>query len=309
MQPQPEHVEPANRAPSDTPPEPANDAPASDTSNLAWSALHGVGVGLATVSHWIARGARSAAHAAAKAYRTVDPDVRRHLGHMPLVGLTHVARWPEQVQALDDDGHRVLLFVHGIGGSPGNFTLMRAYLRLRGRRRAYGVALQRGQSIAEMGSQLALAIEAIAHANALPARRSIDVIAHSMGGLVVRAALLADEQAAARLHTIVTLGTPHAGTYAARYAQSPSLLDLRPDSDLLNRLQQQIPWKGLPSSPHLVAFWSRSDVLLLPPESARVPGAENVEAPGFSHYGYLLHPAAWVDIAAVLERSEQTGGP
>jgi pimeloyl-ACP methyl ester carboxylesterase len=43
-----------------------------------------------------------------------------------------------------------------------------------------------------------------------------DVVAHSMGGLIVRLALARDPELAGKMHRIVTLGTPHHGTSLLR---------------------------------------------------------------------------------------------
>ena len=43
--------------------------------------------------------------------------------------------------------------------------------------------------------------------------------------------------------------------------------------------------------------------LVLPPDSARVPGAENIEMQGFTHLSYLIHPRAWQRAWSALEQS------
>jgi hypothetical protein len=68
---------------------------------------------------------------------------------------------------------------------------------------------------------------------------------------------------------------------------------LRPGSDVMERLAPQVPWAGPPAWPRMVCLWSPADVILLPATSACVEGAENIEAPGFTHYSYLIHPRSW----------------
>jgi hypothetical protein len=117
-----------------------------------------------------------------------------------------------------------------------------------------------------------------------------------MGGLVSRLALL-DVEVTNRVQTLVTLGTPHSGTHAARFAGSGRARDLRPDSHVLDRLAGQAPWHG---STRLVCLWSRADPLMQPAETARMPGAEHVELPDMTHLQYLLDRRAWQAVRDVL---------
>ena len=242
----------------------------------------GRGLGVAAV--WV--GENTAA-----AYRAVDPDLRRHLAQLPLVGLTMLAPTP-RVAPLPDDGHRPVLFVPGLGGGPGNFLPMRLYFRLMGRSRTYVLACDNAQSLESTAARLGELIEAVAAANGLPDDATFDVVTHSMGGLVARVAL-DDERLRRRMATVVTMAAPHSGSHLARYGATARSLDLRPDSELLERLARQVPWRGPPEQPRLVCLWSDGDVLLLPATSACVAGADNREIVGFTHYEYLVHPTAW----------------
>lgn len=230
----------------------------------------------------------------------VDPDVWKHAADVPLVALTMLAPAPRPLDAMPDDGRVPVLFVHGLAGHPGNFLPMRAYFRAMGRPRTHAVALPPDCSIEVLGTVLADTLEAAA---ARAPRGELDVVAHSLGGLVARAALLELERrgAAARVRTLVTLGTPHAGSHLARYANTVTTRDLRPGSPLLSRLDAQLPWRGPPAQPRLVAFWTRADVIILPAEASTVEGADNRELPGLSHNGLLLSPTAWDAVFRVLD--------
>jgi pimeloyl-ACP methyl ester carboxylesterase len=243
------------------------------------------GQAVGQVAAWVGR-------QAAAAWRGVDPDLRTHLAQLPLVGLTLLARGSAEVPALPDDGHRPVVFVHGLGGGPGNFQPMRIAFRLRGRSRTFAPALPRGVPVADLGSVLAAYVEELAARNGLPGDAQIDLVCHSMGGLVARLAL-EDPRCRARVATLVTLGTPHSGSHLARYGAMDASLCLRPGSEVMERLAAQVPWPGPPAMPRLVSLWSQSDVILLPATSACLGGAENVEMPGFTHYSYLLRPEAW----------------
>lgn len=81
------------------------------------------------------------------------------------------------------------------------------------------------RDVAEVGIELARRI-------AIDPAREISVVCHSLGGLVGRAALRTES--GQRIHRLITLGTPHAGTYAPVQA-------LRGTYPLVRRLAQLDP--------------------------------------------------------------------
>jgi triacylglycerol esterase/lipase EstA (alpha/beta hydrolase family) len=264
---------------------PIIDVPPPPAPRSGWSR---VGAGLATA-------ARATGGAIAAAYDAVDPDLRWHVAQLPLLGLTMLGRRSAAPQARPDDGRRPLVFLHGLGGHRGNFLPMMTWLRLHGRRRLYAWGIPPGD-IEDLARALPAFLDEVLRVNGLPATTQVDLVAHSMGGLVARCAL-EDPAVAARVATLVTFGTPHGGSHAARFLATTYHRALRPDSPLMTRLAA--PW----SSPtRLVCFWSRADVLLLPCTTARVDGAENHELEGATHYGYLLRADCWRRALDALER-------
>jgi pimeloyl-ACP methyl ester carboxylesterase len=154
-----------------------------------------------------------------------------------------------------------------------------------------------GASIEGLAAELGAMVEEIARVNELEDDARIDVVAHSMGGIVARFAL-DDPAVARRVSTVVTLGTPHHGTLAARYAGGAHTLTLRPGSPLFARLAHQVPWPA--SMPRLVCFWSQDDVFLLPHETGFIEGAHAIEMERYTHLTYLLHPACFQRVREVL---------
>ena len=124
----------------------------------------------------------------------------------------------------------------------------------------------------------------------------VDLVAHSMGGLICRLAL-AKHGLAGKVGTLVTMGTPHQGTYPARYANTELTRALRPDSSFIRRLNETPP----PPDTRFVCLWSRNDLFVLPPESGILPGSESVEVTPMTHYSYLLDPEAWNAVRRGLE--------
>jgi triacylglycerol lipase len=197
------------------------------------------------------------------------------------------------IAAGKSDGHPPLVFVHGLGAQRGCFLPMASYLWLRGRRRSYSIDLSRGRSVAAMARRLSRYVGRVVEKTGEP---QVDIVAHSLGGVVARLAF-AEHGIAPQVRTLVTLGSPHHGTWAARYGASAAARALRPDSALMRRLGRE----GLPAGVRAVCLWSRSDVLILPAESAVLEGATAVEVTPFTHYSYLLSPEAWSRVAEALE--------
>jgi triacylglycerol esterase/lipase EstA (alpha/beta hydrolase family) len=264
-----------------------------------------VGRGLVRAGSWL--GGQVAA-----GYRAVDPDVLRHLAQTPLLALTLLAPRRGLVDPGVPDGHPPLVLVHGLGGNRGNLLPLAWYLRLHGRKRSYCVHFEPPRvsvdaptdaAADEAGGPAAAGIPALAAAlarfvedvKAATGAPEVDLVAHSLGGIVARLALL-DHGLAGSVRTLVTLGTPHQGTHPARYANTPCARDLRLDSPLVARLRTA----GWPEGVRGVTFWSRNDLFVLPAESATVPGAEAVDLTPFTHYSYLVDPRAWVAVARAL---------
>jgi triacylglycerol lipase len=90
-------------------------------------------------------------------------------------------------------------------------------------------------------------------------------VGHSLGGLVARYYVqrLGGD---ARVHTLVTLGTPHHGTMMAYLLPTPVLHQLRPDSDLVTELAAASPG----CRTRFVAVWSELDAWIVPKRSARL---------------------------------------
>jgi pimeloyl-ACP methyl ester carboxylesterase len=103
--------------------------------------------------------------------------------------------------------------------------------------------------------------------------RSIALIAHSMGGLVVQKALVDDPALAARIRNVILFGTPSAGLRKAGWLQfwKRQLNNMSAGSPFITGLRAE--WKRLymPKAPfNLLAVGGASDQFV-PPESSQSP--------------------------------------
>jgi triacylglycerol lipase len=103
------------------------------------------------------------------------------------------------------------------------------------------------------------------------------VVAHSMGGLAVRAWLRGDPSAA---HHVITIGTPHRGTWLARFGLTLNGHQMRlADNAWLGAL----PGDEAAFAGRYTCFYSHCDNIVFPPSTATLPGADNRHVPGTAH--------------------------
>ena len=126
------------------------------------------------------------------------------------------------------------------------------------------------------------------------------LVAHSLGGLVARYYVqrLGGD---ARVHTLVTLGTPHSGTQAARLGPPYAVLgQLRPGSELLTELAEASPG----CRTRVVCVWSDLDQMVVPQHNARMehPDIEVLEVAvhGVGHMTLPVHPAVVHEVCLAL---------
>jgi triacylglycerol esterase/lipase EstA (alpha/beta hydrolase family) len=114
----------------------------------------------------------------------------------------------------------------------------------------------------------------------------VDIVCHSAGGLVARY-YVTYLRGHRNVRHIVTMGTPHGGTYFSYLLRFPFLSivrQTRPGSHLI----QEISGPGaIPQGVRLTSLWSPTDMVVLPPESAVLAGATNIKVPWITHWGFL----------------------
>ncbi|MEP6738893.1 MAG: alpha/beta fold hydrolase [Caldimonas sp.] len=123
------------------------------------------------------------------------------------------------------------------------------------------------------------------------------IVAHSMGGLAIRA-WLAKCDGGERFHRVVTIGTPHHGTLMARLGRTHNGREMRDGSPWLAALassEKQALWK------RFTCFWGRCDNIVFPTSSATLPGADNRHLAGTPHVQMVYHPAVIDEVLRLVE--------
>ncbi|MFF2844999.1 esterase/lipase family protein [Streptomyces sp. NPDC058001] len=132
-------------------------------------------------------------------------------------------------------------------------------------------------------------------------RDEVDIVGHSLGGLIARYYVqrLGGDL---RVRTLVTLGTPHAGTRVAPLLNAhPIVRQMRPGSDVIKELAEPAP----ECRTRFVSFWSDLDHWMEPLETASLEHpdlvAENVRVTGIGHLALPVHPAVAAGIRQALD--------
>ena len=122
---------------------------------------------------------------------------------------------------------RPILLVHGIGDNRSAFSILRRTLRRRGYGRISTVNYSPlTTDIRRAAANLARQVERICQQTGY---EQVFLVGHSLGGIIARyyVQVPGGDQ---RVHTLVTLGSPHAGTQLARLAPLGVCQQLRPNS-------------------------------------------------------------------------------
>ena len=244
----------------------------------------------------------SAAHLALYPLGLLEEKARQEVGRFTLGDLPPVQRGLV-IGDVEAAGTPILL-VHGMVDNRSIFALLRRGLR----RRGFGRVLALNYSplsddIRGVAQRLAELVESVC---ADTGYERIDVVGLSMGGLVARYYVqrLGGD---ARVHTLVTLGTPHEGTTMAHLLPHPLVRQLRPGSELVRELAQPAP----NCRTRFVAIWSDLDQLLSPRASGALHHpdlrARNVFVRGVGHMSLPVDGRVVHEICTTLAHLDTDG--
>lgn len=184
---------------------------------------------------------------------------------------------------------RTLVFVHGLAANRSSFLPLQLYLRARGYDRQVSVGYRSSGSLGALSLDLKRRIDDRVRGG------RIDIIAHSMGGLLARFYVqqLGGQR---RVDRLITLGTPHRGTHAANFIPSALLRQLLPDSPFIELLA------ALPAPEHVTttSLVAGRDILVQPIEAARCPFGDTVHFDDLGHLELLFRPQVFQSVAQLL---------
>ena len=197
-----------------------------------------------------------------------------------------------------------IILVHGFIDNRSIFTVLRRGLRRRGFGSTYALNYSPlTDDITTVASRLGRLVDDV---RVETGHDQVHVIGHSLGGLVGRylvQCLGGDEG----VHTLVTLGTPHAGTRAAHLVPHPIARQMRPGGDLIAELAEPAPG----CRTRMLAVWSDLDQLVIPQSHARIDHpdlrARNLFVPGVGHMSLPVDGRVVREISVTLANLDPPG--
>lgn len=175
-----------------------------------------------------------------------------------------------------------VVFVHGFMCNRGFWNAWMRELRARGH--AF-TAVNLEPVFAGIDAYAAAIEQAVQRVARLTGRPPV-LVCHSMGGLAARAwwRQARGRQAIARL---VTIGSPHGGTWLARFSSRANGRQMRLASDWLRQLREDEARTPLPAT---TCWYSNCDNVVFPATTATLPHADNRFVPGQAHVALAFHP-------------------
>lgn len=199
-----------------------------------------------------------------------------------------------------------ILLVHGFADNRSAFAVLGRALRKRGFGMVYSlnysVLTALTGDVPSAARELDREVERIREATGA---EQVHVVGHSLGGLVARYYVqrLGGD---ARVHTLVTLGTPHQGTMAAYLLPTQVLRQMRPDSDVVAELAAPSPG----CRTRFVSLWSELDMFVVPQRNARLDHPDlmvtNYLLSGVGHLSLLVDPRAVHMVASALAQLDES---
>ncbi|NIM41487.1 MAG: permease [Hydrogenophaga sp.] len=127
------------------------------------------------------------------------------------------------------------------------------------------------------------------------------LVCHSMGGLAARAWLAADPRNAERVQWLITIGSPHRGTWIGRFSRVANGRQMRVDCDWLCQLAvREREQRGDSPYAQFVCWYADTDNIVFPASTATLPGADNRLVPGAAHVDLAFHPKVMGESLAML---------
>lgn len=188
---------------------------------------------------------------------------------------------------------RGVVFVHGFISNRGMWTPWLAELQAQKRSFAAVNLEPVLGSIDDYPAIIERAVQAVTQATGLPPL----LVCHSMGGLAARAWLQSADGNDVRVHHVITVGTPHHGTWIGLNRVPPNMKQMKIGSDWLKQLASNEPAGRYQ---RFTCFYSNCDNIVFPTLTATLPGADNRHVPGEPHVVMLFNQTVMSTSLAML---------
>lgn len=197
-------------------------------------------------------------------------------------------RQPFRHQSLPDwlpaqpTGRRGVVLIHGFMCNRGLWLPWFSHLQARGH--AY-VAVNLEPVMGSIDDYASTIEDAVQRVTAATGRPPV-LVCHSMGGLAARAWLRA-HQADTRVHRVLTLGTPHGGTWLGRFSRAVNGRQMSLAGEWVGALHKAEP---AGRSALFTCWYSNCDNIVFPATTAALAGADNRFVNGVAHVQMAFDP-------------------
>ncbi|MFI0779827.1 esterase/lipase family protein [Streptomyces sp. NPDC021212] len=226
-------------------------------------------------------------------------------GHLLLYPTGLCQERPPATPPPDLQGQRPVLLLHGFIDNRSVFVLLRRSLLRHGRQHVE--ALNYSLLTCDLRTAATRLARHVEDVRVRTGHSQVDIVGHSLGGLIARYYVqrLGGD---ARVHSLVTLGTPHSGTRIAPLLSAhPLVRQMCPDSEVITELRQPAP----ECRTRFVSFWSDVDQLMIPAEVARIDHPDlifrNIRVSGVGHLALPVHSAVATGIREALDAADAAG--
>lgn len=205
---------------------------------------------------------------------------------IPFRGLFHT----RSERGLGPAHGRVVLLQHGYVNNGAVWLFTERALEAQGYR-VFTMDQPPFASIDTMGDLLAERVDEVLR---ITGATQLTLVAHSMGGLICRAYLR--RHGGDKIDQLITMGSPHQGTFHARLARGANGLQMRSGNVWLMSLGESLV--GIP----FTSIYSIHDTIIAPQDSSVVVGADNIQ---LSAVGHVSMPSGAVARAALIAALEK----
>jgi triacylglycerol lipase len=202
-------------------------------------------------------------------------------------------RWNAEPDSLDASaaGRRGVVLVHGFVCNRGFWTPWMTRLRRAGHP---FVAVNLEPVFGSIDQYVPIIEDAVQRVTQATGLAPI-LVCHSMGGLAARAWMRACG-GPGRVQHLVTIGTPHRGTWLGRFSHFANGRQMRLESDWLREIVQHES-----SGSSTTCWYSNCDNIVFPPSTATLPAADNRLVRGIAHVHLAFQPEVISHTLALLE--------
>lgn len=205
--------------------------------------------------------------------------------------------WARLPDDTDPSGAAVpaVVFVHGFVCNRGLWLPWMQRLRRQG---VPYVSVNLEPVFGDIDDYVPLLSDAVRRAQALTGRPPV-LVCHSMGGLVARAWRAAEPDAF--VHKIITIGSPHRGTWLGRFSRVANGRQMRQDGEWLAALFKcEARIRPEETYADFVCWYSNADNIVFPSSTATLPGADNRLVPGAAHVALAFHSRVMDESLGIL---------